>query len=58
VGLVVHIILGCFYSVMFIVGYRSLKAGELDSAAKYGLAGVAGLSIDIALRYLGVGMFS
>jgi hypothetical protein len=57
-GLVAHLFLGCFYTVCFIVAWRSLRAGDADVAAKYGIAGVIALAIDIGLFCLGVGLFS
>ncbi len=57
-GLIAHIALSCFYTVTFIVGYRSLKAGEGDVAMKYGAATAVAVAADVALYWIGVGLFS
>ena len=57
-GLIIHLGLGCFYTVTFIVGYRSLKAGEVDRSSKCGIATLLGVGADLGLYYLGLGLFS
>ena len=57
-GLLAHLALGSIYSVTFIVGYRRLKAGEVESAAKYGIVTAATVASDLALYWLGIGLFS
>jgi hypothetical protein len=57
-GLIAHIVLSCFYTVTFVVGYRSLKAGEGDVAIKYGIATAVAVALDVGLYSLGVGLFS
>ena len=57
-GLLAHLALGSCYSVTFIVGYRRLKTGEVESAAKYGIATAAAVAADLSLYWLGIGLFS
>jgi hypothetical protein len=57
-GAILHISLGCVYSVAFIVGFRCLRAGEVNRAAKYGIAFLLAVGLDIILYASGVGLFS
>jgi hypothetical protein len=57
-GAIVHIVLSCFYTITFTVGYRSLKAGEADVALKYGVATAVAVALDVGIYRLGVGLFS
>jgi hypothetical protein len=57
-GLITHIVLSCFYTVTFVVGYRSLRAGEGELALKYGVATAAAVAVDVGLYRLGVGLSS
>ena len=57
-GAAAHVLLGCVYTFCFIIAWRSLKAGELNRSATFGIVGALALAGDLGLYFAGVGLFS